>query len=269
MDRMPVMESLESRELMSVAVGLGVYHSVPAKGHAVVKKPVVKKATTKVTATTSGRPTTTSGFISGTVYYDVNQNGRFDELIDLPNGGGKVYADLNNNGVLDTNEPNVAVDFFGTYAFGGLQKGTYTIREIPPVGFAQIAPPAKAYRISVGTGESVSDRNFFNVPAVTITGTVFSDTNVDGIHEGTEPGIPGQTLFADLNNNGKLDVGEPTAISDSRGGYTLTGLTPGKTNVRLLVPDNFRAVSPGAGLFSAALSSGTTVVIDFGEVRIF
>jgi hypothetical protein len=268
MDRTPVMESLESRQLMSVAVGLGVYRSVPVKGHAVVKKPVAKKPAAKVSAST-GRPTTTSGFISGTVYYDVNQNGLFDPLIDLVNGGGKVYADLNNNGVLDTNEPNVTVSLAGTYSFGGLQKGTYTIREIPPVGFAEIAPAARAYRISLGAGESLPDRNFFNTPAVTITGNVFSDTNVDGIHESGEPGIPGQTLFDDLNNNGVLDAGEPTAISDSRGGYTLTGLPPGVIHVRLLIPNNFRAVSPGGGVLSTQVASGTTLVFDFGEVRIF
>src|SRR5206468_5914151 len=119
--------------------------------------------------------------------------------------------------------------------------------------------------VSLGTGETITDRNFFNIPAATITGTVFSDFNVDGAKETNEPPIAGQTIFADSNNNGVLDVGEPFAISDAQGGYTLTGLKPGLINVRLVIPDNFRPVSPGNGVLSTQLHTGQTLLVDFGE----
>jgi hypothetical protein len=72
-----------------------------------------------------------------------------------------------------------------------------------------------------------------------------------------------------LNNNGVLDAGEPFAISDARGGYTLTGLVPGAIVVRLELQDNFRPISPGNGELTTQLNGGSTIVVDFGEVRIF
>ena len=44
-----------------------------------------------------------------------------------------------------------------------------------------------------------------------------------------EPGLAGQTVFLDLNNNGILDSGEPTAITNASGAFSFTGLLPALT----------------------------------------
>src|ERR1043166_5900578 len=61
----------------------------------------------------------------------------------------------------------------------------------------------------------------------TITGQVFSDLNLNGLKEANEPGLPGVTLFLDNNNNGVLDQGEPSAVSDASGTYSFTNLAAG------------------------------------------
>jgi hypothetical protein len=39
-----------------------------------------------------------------------------------------------------------------------------------------------------------------------------------------EPGLPGWTIYLDLNHDGKLDPGDPTAVTDSLGHYTFANL---------------------------------------------
>ena len=52
-------------------------------------------------------------------------------------------------------------------------------------------------------------------------GTKFFDLDADGVRDANEPGIPGFEIFADYDNDGKLDPGEPSTVSDSSGRYVL------------------------------------------------
>jgi len=52
-------------------------------------------------------------------------------------------------------------------------------------------------------------------------GTKFFDLDADGVREENEPGIPGFQIFADYNDNGRLDAGEPSTVSDHDGRYVL------------------------------------------------
>lgn len=64
--------------------------------------------------------------------------------------GVRVYLDLNNNGTLDADEPiqttiaddpnTLEINETGQYSFTGLQPGTYTVRQVVPVGFQQTFP---------------------------------------------------------------------------------------------------------------------------------
>src|SRR5262249_44190386 len=58
-------------------------------------------------------------------------------------------------------------------------------------------------------------------PAGQITGTVFSDDDGDGTRDVGEAGLSGFTIYSDTNNNNILDSGEPAAISQPDGTYTL------------------------------------------------
>ena len=102
-----------------------------------------------------------------------------------------------------------------------------------------------------------------------IVGTVFNDTNHDGIREAVEPGLAGWTVYLDANNNGKLDAGEATVVTNAAGAYTFTGVAPGNYLVREVVPPGWVLTAPKSGFGTATVTSGTAAAGPvFGDYRI-
>ncbi|MDA1050594.1 MAG: FG-GAP-like repeat-containing protein [Planctomycetota bacterium] len=59
------------------------------------------------------------------------------------------------------------------------------------------------------------------------------------------PGLPGWTIFVDLNDNGVPNVGEPTTITDRDGNYSFKNLAPLRTyTIRELPRDGWRQTTP-------------------------
>ncbi len=81
----------------------------------------------------------------------------------------KVYLDLNNNGVFDSNEPtqltlsdnpNTAVNEAGQYRFTNLAAGTYNVRSVVPTGSTQTFPSLKVHQVNLGADAIVDNLNF-------------------------------------------------------------------------------------------------------------
>ncbi|MEZ5944657.1 MAG: M36 family metallopeptidase [Planctomycetaceae bacterium] len=93
------------------------------------------------------------------------------------------------------------------------------------------------------------------VDTVSISGRVWRDQNLNSLQDAGEPGMPGVTVYLDLNDNGMLDGGEPTAISmtddlgtpgvDETGNYEFLNLAAGTYVVREVVPVGFELTFPG------------------------
>jgi heat shock protein HslJ len=100
-------------------------------------------------ALTKNGTTNTKSAIIGLVFNDKDGDGKLDlkkkEITLLGNTGWKVYLDLNNNGVLDSNEPTNTTIFFGIYYFKNLTPGTYVVRLAPKAGYHTTAP-ASGYK---------------------------------------------------------------------------------------------------------------------------
>jgi hypothetical protein len=79
-----------------------------------------------------------------------------------------------------------------------------------------------------------ADPQEITLPHVTITGKKFHDLNTDGIRNGSEPGLAGWTIFADLDENGTLDPTEPFAVTDTQGNYILDVIISGASTFRLM-----------------------------------
>ena len=77
-----------------------------------------------------------------------------------------------------------------------------------------------------------------------IAGTVFNDANADAIREPIEGGLAGWEVYADLNNDGRLDPGEPTAWTDAQGNYRLADLPAGHYIIRALPQPGWRQTLP-------------------------
>jgi protocatechuate 3,4-dioxygenase beta subunit len=194
--------------------------------------------------------------------------------------GVTIYVDLNDNGVLDEGEPNTVsmpddlatdLDETGMYWLEDLESGTLTIREVVPDGFVQTFPADPgSHVIDVAPNESVESVDFGNqeiLPA-SIHGVKWVDANGDGSRDPDEPGLPGVTIYIDLNENGEFDEGEPHALTmeddpatdfDESGLYWLEGLRPGRYVVREVVPDGFMQTFP-------ADPGSHTVPVEFGDI---
>jgi hypothetical protein len=60
-------------------------------------------------------------------------------------------------------------------------------------------------------------------------GTKYNDLNANGVRDSGEPGLAGFRIWADYDNDGVLDTGEPYDDTDSSGHYEITGISPPAT----------------------------------------
>ena len=74
-------------------------------------------------------------------------------------------------------------------------------------------------------------------------------------------------VYGDANNNGRLDRGEPAAVSGRGGSYQLT-MAPGTYTIRELAPSGWRVTSPSDGSYSVSVAGRATVTgRNFGNQR--
>ncbi|HET6247861.1 MAG TPA: SdrD B-like domain-containing protein [Tepidisphaeraceae bacterium] len=81
-----------------------------------------------------------------------------------------------------------------------------------------------------------------------ISGTVFYDTNHDGIENGGDIGAQAITVYLDPNYNHKLDAGEQSVVTDSFGNYTFTNPPADPEIVRIVLAANDRQTFPASGV---------------------
>ncbi len=227
------------------------------------------------------------GAVSGLKWEDVNGNGVRDEgELGLP--GVVIYSDRNANGVLDPDEPSTVTseddpytdfDESGFYVLAGLEPGIHWIKEVVPDGFQQTFPnfwwlanpdgdapsthpdfapipiPGGGWHdVVIEPGQAVDGIDFGNQRITTgsISGVKWNDINGNGVRDNNEPGLPGVTIYLDLNFNTQLDDNEPIVVTsaddpftdfDEGGQYAFT-VDPGLYAVREVVPDGFRQTFP-------------------------
>jgi uncharacterized repeat protein (TIGR01451 family) len=176
---------------------------------------------------------------------------------------GKVWLDRDNDGVVDPDETGIggvrvelegtAIDGTtislwtttepdGSYSFIELPPGTYTVTEPtqPPgtldgktvQGSTGGVPsqtgdtPSKIETITVGVNEISTENNFGEIPAGSISGYVYNDSNDDGIKQGDEGGYASVTVVL----SGTDDLGNPvnaTVTTNPDGSYEFPNLRPG------------------------------------------
>jgi hypothetical protein len=64
------------------------------------------------------------------------------------------------------------------------------------------------------------------VRACAASGTKFHDLNANGQRDRGEPGLPRWMIWADYDDDGLFDNGEPSAITDSEGQYVINDIRP-------------------------------------------
>jgi len=120
--------------------------------------------------------------ISGMVFKDVNANGVRDAAdaglagitLTLHDGLGATVATATTNGS-------------GAYAFTGLPSGNYTIAETQPAGYGSSTPNSRSVTVAAGGGTTVE----FGETTSSLAGAVWADTNNNGLRDTGEPGLAG------------------------------------------------------------------------------
>ncbi|WP_287284042.1 Ig-like domain-containing protein [Okeania sp. SIO2G4] len=81
---------------------------------------------------------------------------------------------------------------------------------------------------------------------VNISGTKFNDLDNDGSLDIGEPSLPGVTVYIDINNNNFPDNDEPTAVTDAFGFYSFNNISllPDTYNIRDIPPTGFIQAAP-------------------------
>jgi protocatechuate 3,4-dioxygenase beta subunit len=258
---------------------------------------------TGVTVTLGGADATGNDFgnflsvsIAGTKFHDLNANGSMTGT-EPGLSGWTIYLDGSNgrpaNDQFDPADPDnnlpaetsTTTDAEGDYEFTGLLPGNYTVREDPqtdwhcstPGTISNDSPDADCeHNLSLTSGTNATSKDFGNFQFASVSGTKYDDQNFNKIRDAGEPGLPGVTIYLDLNGNNAMDSGAETngaQTTDADGNWSFTSLVPGSYTEREVEPAGYLCSAPSTNFaqceFSQTLASGDadTTGQNFGNVQ--
>ena len=210
--------------------------------------------------------TTLPSAVSGIVLTTPGAAAPANVFAELPLGSsiaGRVWRDADDDGVIDAGETllagvtieltgtdvagnavtrSVVTDANGNYAFTGLPPGTYQVRQpTQPTGTVNgrtiagsaagtpsvvATVPSTIGGIVLGANVAAVNYDFGELPAGTIGGAVYSDTNDNGQRDVGEAGFGGQTIAL----TGTDDLGASVNLTTQTapdGSFSFSGLRPG------------------------------------------
>ncbi len=209
-----------------------------------------------------------SSQIEGTVWNDTNGNGVLDGG-EAGIAGWTVYADMNNSQTLDPGEPSAITDANGDYVIVDFfAPGTYKVRQELQPHWQPTYPASGVQTITFAErGELITDVDFGNQPEPgSVSGVKWNDLDGNGVRDEGEPGMGGIYIYADLNNDGMIALGEPAAITAADGSYMITGLPAGSVAIREVLTPGWEITYPLLGYYQVDVMPAENIPdIDFGN----
>ncbi|MFB2879592.1 S8 family serine peptidase [Aerosakkonemataceae cyanobacterium BLCC-F46] len=149
---------------------------------------------------------------------------------------------------ITTAETSTQTDSNGNYTFTNLQPNTYTVGEVQQSGWQQTFPDGNGtHSVNLAAGEIASNNNFGNqVLPGKISGVKWNDADGDGELDASEAKLSGWTIFLDNNQNGELDAGEISTVTNAQGKYEFTNLAAGTYAVTEVLKPGWIQTSPTA-----------------------
>ena len=190
-----------------------------------------------------------------------NDNSRFatTNLVDVANGGAVtfdlIFGDSFNGGENADGGEDVVLEYsinngstwnqFGLYDTEAFTTWT-TITENIPIA-AQTSNTSFRWRQISHSGSNFDNWAIDNVSIPKfgeIQGSKWNDLNGDGVRDAGEVGLAGWTIYLDNNQNGQLDAGEISTITDANGNYSFTNLNPGTYTVAEVLKPGWKQTFP-------------------------
>ena len=92
-----------------------------------------------------------------------------------------------------------------------------------------------------------------------IHGINWNDLDEDGVRDANEPGLEGWTIYLDDNQNGELDAGELSTVTNGNGEYSFTDLTRGTYTIAEVLQPNWQQTYPFTSSGSVLDESNDTI----------
>jgi protocatechuate 3,4-dioxygenase beta subunit len=173
----------------------------------------------------------------------------------------------------------------GSYLFIGLSPGTYTVSQTQPTGYLDGIDTAGSEggaagndvisNITIGDGVNATEYNFAELHPSSVAGTVYVDSDNDGVVDAGETRLAGVTVkLAGTDDRGQ-SVSQ-TATTDANGEYLFDNLRPGTYVLTQTQPADYldgletlgtAGGTAGADQFSITIEACTTATgYNFGEL---
>ncbi|MEI6297875.1 MAG: SdrD B-like domain-containing protein, partial [bacterium] len=225
------------------------------------------------------------GAMGGTVFWDGNGNGTQDaNEVGVANVTVSLYIDSNTNGVYDSGEPFVAsvtTTTDGSYYFSSLRATNYVVvvSKTGPIATTALTADPSVTGVACTNGMAGCDNQYGLRLG---TGQIYM-----GADFGYQPpGVIGDQLWIDVNNNGVMDAGEPgipyvpvvlysgatavaTNVTDASGAYQFINMANGTYTVKVNTNDsNFpTGVVPVFDADGTNTPSQSTLTISSGGIN--
>ncbi|MDQ3933482.1 MAG: chitobiase/beta-hexosaminidase C-terminal domain-containing protein [Actinomycetota bacterium] len=190
--------------------------------------------------------------------------------------GWTVYVDYDGDDAMGPLEPRAVTDLDGDYTITRINPNTvanpYAVREVAQAGWtcSSPSPSCEWDGLVIAAGGAEGDRDFGAYMPQSVSGRTFEDRAADGVEDPGDRARPGVGVWVEtVSDNGVIDLGEPSAVSDSRGDYVIPDVPVGTFKVRELTDSGWTCSLPGTdahGCFRtiALTPGGTSPGNDFG-----
>jgi hypothetical protein len=199
---------------------------------------------------------TTTALLSGTVYNDVNLDGKYDSG-DLPLAGRTVYLDKNKNGRPDLGEPTTLTNAAGGYSFvlAAAASATYRVATVVPAGYRIMTATPTYFDATLAAGGVASGKSFALTPTAHLAGTLFNDADGNGAKASTETYLSGWKVFIDANGDGKWESTEKFVLTTTAGAWSFN-LAAGKYRVNVVPPTGWKLTTLAATTLLRTMTAG-------------
>jgi hypothetical protein len=199
-------------------------------------------------------------YVAGSTRYRYTVAGSWQAWTTIPDDGSGTAFPLDGSGYSVPGNMGNGQQLQVTFKATIKNQGQLTGASITNTGSVEISPYGLVLPI-----------NWTDVIYGSIGDCVWIDTDGDSVQDVGENGLPNIGVFADINNNGVRDTGEPASITNSSGNYLLTGLEAGTYTVRVDSTDiaaaNF-GYGPTYDLDGITTSNIATVTLSAAQDRV-